>query len=209
MFEHTDCQLEVTHYYFTGSGAISFVPMFEGRAHPTGDAQHGRHVACRALADAKFDKVRNIVMFGPPGRGSRVAAVLAKGLGWFCRPLADLSDAENSFVNTLALPDGVDVGIIAASFDRVLSVESTHLPTERDHLVVPSGHTSMLFRSDVAEYTAAFLRQGHFGQTPALGGSRSEWKFSSILAWSRYAGCPDQRRVRRLTDSLTAFQGDS
>ena len=120
-------------------------------------------------------------MLGPPKRGSRVAAVLAQGLGWFCRPLAELSDAENSFVNTLAPPDGVDVGIIAASFDRVLSVESTHLPTERDHLVVPSGHTSMLFRSDVAEYTAAFLRQGHFGQLQRSVGHAPSG--SSLLSW--------------------------
>jgi hypothetical protein len=138
----------------------------------------GGIVARRVLTEASRAKIRNLVMLGPPNCGSRVATVLARSFGSFCRPLSELSDGEGSYVRRLPVPDDVEVGIIAATFDRVVSVESTHLPTERDHLVVPSGHTSMLLRSEVAEQTVAFLRHGRFERIPESTSTvacRSKW----------------------------------
>jgi hypothetical protein len=106
-------------------------------------------------------------MLGPPHGGSRVAAKVARYVGWFCRPLEQLSDAADSFVNLLALPTDCEIGIIAASRDRVVRVEHTMLPGQADHIVVDSGHTRMLFRADVAELVTSFLANGRF--QPQLG----------------------------------------
>ena len=120
----------------------------------------GGIIARRVLMQTRPEKLRSLVMLCPPNHGSSVAAALARRWGWLCKSLPQLSDAADSFVNCLEVPDAIDVGIIAASHDRVVSIESTHLATELDHREVPSGHTTMLFRRDVADYVAAFLRHG-------------------------------------------------
>ena len=127
----------------------------------------GAIIARRALMQTRPDKLRSLVMLCPPNHGSRVATALARRVGWLCKSLSQLSAAADSFVNCLDAPRGIDVGIIAASHDRVVSIESTHLSTELDHCEVPSGHTTMLFRRDVADYVVAFLRQGRL-QSPRL-----------------------------------------
>jgi hypothetical protein len=80
-----------------------------------------------------------------------------------CKSLHQLSDEADSYVNRLEAPTGVPVAIIAASRDRVVAVESTHLTTELEHRIVPSGHTTMLFRRDVAAHVVGFLLD-HQGQ---------------------------------------------
>lgn len=105
------------------------------------------------------------VQLTPPHHGSPVATFLARGLAWCCEPLEQLSDSPDSFVNELGVPEGIETGVIAARHDRVIDVETTHLPGERDHRVVSSGHSSLLFRRDVAEAVVHFLRQGNFGET--------------------------------------------
>lgn len=122
----------------------------------------GGIVARRALLDARFTKLRSLVMLGPPNGGSRVASVLARGLGWLCQPLHELADGQDSFVNRLPIPEGIAIGVLAAQYDRVVAVEKTRLPSQRDHRVLPTGHNSMLFRRDVGAYVACFLREGQF-----------------------------------------------
>jgi hypothetical protein len=60
------------------------------------------------------------------------------------------------------VPRDLELGIIAAAYDRVVSVRNTHLESETDHVVLPSGHGQLLFRSDVAEQVLSFLRDGRF-----------------------------------------------
>lgn len=122
----------------------------------------GSIIARAAIANAKFERLGRIVMLGPPHRGSRVAANLSKLLGWLCRPLAQLSDDPDSFVNNLPEPVGYEIGIIAAARDRVVHIESTRLSHQADHIVVDSGHTSMLFREDVSHLVESFLGHGTF-----------------------------------------------
>ncbi len=122
----------------------------------------GGILARAVLSERRIEKVTRMVMLGPPNQGSRVAAVLAGGLQLLCPALAELSDAPDSLVNQLGEPDGVQTGIIAAKDDRVVAVERTILPSMSDHIVVPGGHTTMLFRQDVANLVAAFLRSGRF-----------------------------------------------
>lgn len=114
------------------------------------------------LAERKFNKLQRVVMLGPPHAGSRVAANLAPVLGRILLPLIELSDNPGSLVNRLPEPQSIEVGVIAARRDRVVHVDSTRLANLADHITVDSGHNSMLFRSDVADYVARFLQVGHF-----------------------------------------------
>ena len=129
----------------------------------------GGIVARTALLQTRLEKVSRLVMLGPPNHGSRVATVLAQGLGWLCKPLSQLSDTDDSFVNQLPPPGGIEIGIIAALFDRVVAIDSTHLSTELEHRVIPSGHNSMLFRRDVASDVANFLSRGRFAAQSSEG----------------------------------------
>lgn len=122
----------------------------------------GSIIARAALVQQRLPRLGRIVMLGPPHRGSHIAAKFARTLGWFCKPLTQLSDAPNSLVNSLPEPEGYEIGIVAASHDRVVRIESTWLKSQKDHIVVGTGHTSMLFRPDVAELVSSFLREGRF-----------------------------------------------
>lgn len=128
----------------------------------------GSIIARSALATNQFTRLGRIVMLGPPNGGSRVAARLGRFLGWLCRPLNQLSDAPNSLVNNLPEPKDCEIGIIAASRDRVVHVDNTRLACQTDHIVVDSGHTSMLFRLEVADLVDRFLRQGRFASQELL-----------------------------------------
>ncbi|HAY79688.1 MAG TPA: hypothetical protein DCY79_07770 [Planctomycetaceae bacterium] len=124
----------------------------------------GGIVARTALLEAPLPKAKRLVMLAPPNHGSSVAAVLSRGLGWVCQPLAQLGHGEDSYVNALPPPTGIQVGIIAATHDRVVSVDSTRLSTAADHWAVASGHNSLLFRRDVAQNVSNFLCHGRFAE---------------------------------------------
>lgn len=124
----------------------------------------GSIIARSTLANNEFARLGRVVMMAPPHGGSRVAANLARLLGWLCRPLKQLSDNPNSLVNNLPEPEGYEIGIIAAARDRVVRIENTRLACQADHIVVNSGHTSMLFRLEVADLVDSFLRQGRFAR---------------------------------------------
>ncbi len=122
----------------------------------------GSIIARAALAESESQRLSRVVMLGPPNGGSPVATRLAPALGWFCKPLKQLSDRQGSFVRSLSQPSGHEIDIIAAAYDRVVRMEDTTLSTQSDHVIVRSGHTSMLFRHEVAELVESFLRTGKF-----------------------------------------------
>ncbi|MCR9119066.1 MAG: alpha/beta fold hydrolase [bacterium] len=122
----------------------------------------GGIVTRRALADYEPTKLGRVVMIAPPNRGSPVAGRLSPWLGWFCHPLSELADHGESFVNGLGTSLPRPVGVIACRNDRVVPIQSTHLPCEADHIILPTGHNSVLLRRDVAELAGSFLREGKF-----------------------------------------------
>lgn len=139
----------------------------------------GSIMARHALSRGIPEKVRRWVMLGAPNRGSRVAKNLARGIGWFCPPLRDLSDDAGSFVSrmNLELPRfseqlreaGVKVGVIAASHDHMVSLASARLGCEDDFLVARGMHTDILFRPAVHRQVLAFLRGGSFDHQRSFG----------------------------------------
>lgn len=123
-------------------------------------------------------KVRRWVMLGPPNRGSSVARNLARGLGWICPPLRELSDDPQSFVNCMnrdldvfterMREAHVQVGIIAASHDHMVPRPSTRLGLEADFHVANGLHTDILFRQKVYLQVRAFLQNGVFDRNTSL-----------------------------------------
>lgn len=103
-----------------------------------------------------------VVMLAPPNQGSRVADRYARWLGWLLKPLPELATREGSTARGIPLPSGVEVGVIAGRDDGKVSVAETHLAGQRAHVVVPSAHTFIMTRTDVARLTSRFLREGRF-----------------------------------------------
>ncbi|MGI8981155.1 MAG: esterase/lipase family protein [Pirellulaceae bacterium] len=124
----------------------------------------GGIVARLALAARLPAKMGRMVMLAPPNTGSHVARSLAPILGRICPPLMQLSDAEQSFVASLPPLSAVEIGIIAARHDLLVAEPRTHLSTEKEHIILPGMHSSLLWRQETAEQAAAFLASGRFRQ---------------------------------------------
>lgn len=58
---------------------------------------------------------------------------------------------------------------LAADHDGTVLVEETRLPGAKDHLVLSTSHTGMLFSADVAQQAAHFLRAGQFNRATPPG----------------------------------------
>lgn len=129
-----------------------------------------------ALEEEMPANLGRIVQIAPPNRGSHAATRAARYNGsplwnalvvaphrWLAPSLIELCDTPDSFVNQLGpVPKGVEVGVLAASQDRVLHPEQTHLEGQRDHRTVNGWHTGVLWTRETAEMTKRFLRTGSF-----------------------------------------------
>jgi triacylglycerol esterase/lipase EstA (alpha/beta hydrolase family) len=124
----------------------------------------GGIITRHALSETVPSKMGRVVMLAPPNRGSRVARRLTPVLGRVMKPLSQLSDHPESVVNQLAVPQAVEIGIIAAARDGKVRVEDTHLPGETDHVVMLGYHTFIMNRTDVQNQVVAFIREGRFSK---------------------------------------------
>jgi pimeloyl-ACP methyl ester carboxylesterase len=115
-----------------------------------------------ALAEFRPGSFGRFVMIAPPNRGSRVARRLAPYFGRFCPPLCQLTDDESSYVCQLPGCASEEFGVIAATIDHLVHEPSTHLPGERDHIVLPGLHSSLLWKRETAEQVRHFLWNGRF-----------------------------------------------
>ena len=122
----------------------------------------GGIVARLALAEYLPRNFGRFVMIAPPNRGSHLAARLAPFLGRVCPPLVQLGNHEASFVCSLPLPQVTDLGIIAAKTDFLVRHPNTRLGCERDHIILPGLHSSLLWRRETAEQVRHFLEHGEF-----------------------------------------------
>lgn len=123
-------------------------------------------IARAALTIYRPAKLGRFVMLAPPNRGSAVATAAEGLFGRLFQPVAELTTAEESFVNSLPNPQGVAIGVIAAGYDALIAPHATRPDVPHDHVTVPCLHSSLLYRRDAAELAAAFLASGLF-PTPA------------------------------------------
>jgi len=140
---------------------------------PRIDALHvvGHSMGCIisrvALDRYRPRKMGRFVMLAPPNRGSFVATATARTLGRFLTPVAELSTADNSLVNSLPTPQGIDIGVIAAKHDALVAEESTRPDAPHAHITLPTWHTGLLFSRETADLVAGFLATGEFPATTA------------------------------------------
>jgi pimeloyl-ACP methyl ester carboxylesterase len=119
-------------------------------------------------------KMGRFVMLAPPNRGSFVATATAGTFGRILRPVAELSTAEDSLVNSLPTPSGVEIGVIAAEYDALVTAESTHPDVPHAHVTLPTWHTGLLFKRQTVDVVAAFLATGRFPEpAPTAGAART------------------------------------
>lgn len=119
-----------------------------------------------ALDRYRPEKLARFVMLAPPNRGSFVATATAGLFGRVLRPVAELTTLNTSLVNTTPQPMGINIGVIAAQRDALVSLDATRLDVPHEHITLPCLHSSLLFRRDAAELVARFLETGSFTPTP-------------------------------------------
>jgi pimeloyl-ACP methyl ester carboxylesterase len=130
------------------------------RLHLVGHSM-GAIVVRRALAITRPRKLGRVVLLAPPNAGARLADLALRLFGRRIVAATELSSHPDSYVNRLAPAADLDCGVIAASWDHAVSLASTHLPGQHDHLVLRSLHTLPLHRRAPAQ-VGHFLRKGRF-----------------------------------------------
>lgn len=115
-----------------------------------------------AISQTRPQKLGRFVMLTPPNRGSFVATRTVGLFGRIFPPVAELTTAPNSLVNSLADPTNVELGVIAAANDALVDLESTRLQVPHEHVTLPCLHSAVLFRRDTATLVDSFLRTGRF-----------------------------------------------
>jgi pimeloyl-ACP methyl ester carboxylesterase len=127
-----------------------------------------------ALKQYAPERLGRFLMIAPPNRGSHVATWLAPWLGRICPPLQQLADDMASFVCQLPHPEVDDLGIIAAANDYFVPEHCTRLGCERDYIVLPGLHSSLLWSKQTAQQATHFLRHGRFAHEAATASHRSQ-----------------------------------
>ena len=138
----------------------------------------GSLVALEATRGVRGLPKGGIVCIGPPLRGSAVARALTGFpggrllLGQSAEPLIEGVEAWKGsrpvgvIAGKLPFGLGITLGPLVAPHDGTVSVEETQLAGISDHRTVAASHTGLLFSSEVADLTVAFLRAGQFAPTP-------------------------------------------
>lgn len=139
----------------------------------------GGLVILRALELAPDLPPGRAVLLGTPAQGSRAAQGVARLP--FGRTLLGLAVTEECIdyaprewkgtreIGVIAGSMGLGLGRLFAELntdhDGTVLVEETHLPGAKDHIVLSTSHTGMLFSAEVAEQAAFFLKEGTFRRT--------------------------------------------
>lgn len=117
------------------------------------------------------------VLLGTPSQGSKAAQGVARIVPFGKALLGAAVNAECVEFEAREWAGHRDVGVIAGSMglglgrlfadlnadhDGTVLVEETRLPGAKDHIVLGTSHTGMLFSGEVAEQAEWFLRTGSF-----------------------------------------------
>jgi len=127
----------------------------------------GGLIARAALDRYRPAKLGRVVMLAPPNKGSFVATRVAESVGRVLKPVAELSTGSESLANSLPMPRDVEIGVIAAEWDALVSDDSTRPDVPHAHVTLPTFHSGLLFRRDAADQVATFLATGRFAEGAA------------------------------------------
>ncbi len=115
-----------------------------------------------ALSRAVPANLGRIVLLAPPNHGSPAARIASRWLGDLIPPARELAAHPTSYVCKLPQTEGLEVGVLAARFDWLVPVRSTHLIGQRNHQVLPATHNSILLSRLAAQRIKSFLSTGEF-----------------------------------------------
>jgi pimeloyl-ACP methyl ester carboxylesterase len=152
------------------------------RSQPTGELHFIGHslgglVILRALQLTADLPPGRAVLLGTPLQGSQAARGVARLMPFGKTLLGAAINEECIDSEPREWSGRRDVGVIAGSMglglgrlfadlhtdhDGTVLVEETRLPGAKDHIVLSTTHTGMLFSAEVAEQAAHFLRTGSF-----------------------------------------------
>jgi pimeloyl-ACP methyl ester carboxylesterase len=145
----------------------ALVDIVRSRMAETGARVHfvGHSLGCIVIrsivAQHRPERLGRIVLMTPPNRGALMADRVLPWLGWLLRPLPDLT-IRGAVAASIPTPAGLEIGVIAGTKDRTVSLDETRLPGETDRAHVACGHSFLMRRRDVQEMTVRFLRTGRF-----------------------------------------------
>ncbi len=111
------------------------------------------------------DRIKRVVMLGPPNLGSYAAKRWLKFFplsGRLIKPLSELSSDISAYVHSVPVPDGIEIGVIAGKYDFKVDVSLTQLAKQKDHIILVSGHSLMMFIPSVRRAALRFLETGSF-----------------------------------------------
>jgi triacylglycerol esterase/lipase EstA (alpha/beta hydrolase family) len=151
----------------------------EGRLHLVGFSMGG--LVIRAyLKRHRPDNLGRVVMAGTPNHGSEVADYLRdfKPFVKLFGPAGQQLVTDQSAFADLFASDGFEVGIISGDLslnfvtsriigtpnDGKVSVESSRLPSARDHVVIHTTHTLLPMTPRMWREASSFLSHGRFGE---------------------------------------------
>lgn len=106
-----------------------------------------------------------LVMLAPPNQGSPVANLMLKRfpfLGRLLKPLAQLSDAPDSYIHQVQIPTNVSIGVIAAKYDQKVPLDLTHINGEKDHIILRTNHTLIINSRKAKKAILNFITNGNF-----------------------------------------------
>lgn len=122
----------------------------------------GGIVTRQALLQFRPNKLKRFLMLATPNKGSSAARKMSASIFRFSKTLKQISDEEGSYVRELGFPEGIEVGAIHASVDRVVTRESSRPLPEAPFLEFYSGHNDLLIRRTTAQAIVQFLETGSF-----------------------------------------------
>jgi hypothetical protein len=138
----------------------------------------GSLVILRALQVTDDLPPGRAVLLGPPCQGSRAAqaiarmpfgrAILGHAIHEECIECAPRQWSGRREVGIIAGSMGMGLGRLFADLptdhDGTVLVDETRLPGAKDHIVMHTSHTAMLFSAEVAAQAVGFLRNGRFSR---------------------------------------------
>ncbi|MFA6715874.1 MAG: alpha/beta fold hydrolase [Victivallales bacterium] len=113
-----------------------------------------------------ISRIKKIVMLAPPHGGSKVARRFVKYLpftGRLLKPLPELSNAPDSVIHSAPLIEGPEIGIIAGKYDQEVAIKDTRLPGMKEHYIMRSEHSLMIYMRSIHKAILRFLTTGKFG----------------------------------------------
>ena len=122
----------------------------------------GSIVTRAALLNSRHLGLKRMVFLAPPIHGTPIGRLAPEFIKQWFPPLLDLSDADDSFVNTLPKSFPVETGIVSARFDILVPMKNTLLADTGGQLTINGTHNSILASPRVAKLVASFLASGHF-----------------------------------------------